>query len=44
MKIETLDVQGFVPAMHAMRSPMDSWARNDTVVNTDGNVVIGPND
>lgn len=44
MKIETLDVAGFVPAMHAMRNPKDSWARNDTVVNSDGKVTIGPND
>lgn len=44
MKIETLDVQGFIPAMHAMRHPLQSYARNDTVINTDGNVVIGPND
>ncbi len=44
MKIETLDVHGFVPAMHAMRNPMDSWARNDTARDLIGYIVIGPND
>lgn len=43
MKIETLDVHGFVPAMHAMRDPLNSWARNDTFIDGDG-LTIGPND
>ena len=30
MKITTLDVQGIMPAMHAMRNPMNSWERSDT--------------
>lgn len=30
MKITTLDVGGMMPAMHAMRNPMNSWDRNDT--------------
>ena len=30
MKITTLDVQGIMPAMHAMRNPMNSWDRSDT--------------
>lgn len=44
MKIETLDVQGFIPAMHAMRNPKDSWARNDTFLDVVNNLTIGPND
>ena len=32
MKIETLDVHGIMPAMHAMRNPMDSWSRSDTYI------------
>jgi len=30
LKIETLQVSGFLPAIIAMRNPMDSWARSDT--------------
>ena len=30
MQITTLDVHGFMPAMHAMRNPMNSWDRSDT--------------
>ena len=32
MKIDTLDVHGIMPAMHAMRNPMDSWSRSDTYI------------
>jgi len=30
MNITTLDVHGMMPAMHAMRNPMNSWDRSDT--------------
>ena len=30
MKIETIDVAGFMPALRAMRNPMDSWEKSDT--------------
>ena len=30
MKIKTLEVEGFGPAIHAMRNPMNSWDRSDT--------------
>jgi hypothetical protein len=39
VKIETLEVAGFAPAMTAMRNPLNSWAKNDSAA---GN--IGPND
>ena len=32
MKITTLDVHGIVPALHAMRNPMNSWDRTDTYI------------
>jgi hypothetical protein len=32
MEITTLDVQGIMPAMHAMRNPMNSWDRSDTQI------------
>ena len=31
MKIETIEVSGFRPALHAMRNPMDSWDKSDTI-------------
>ena len=34
MKIETLEVSGFYPALHGMRNPMDSWAKSDTTWHT----------
>lgn len=30
MNIETLEVAGFAPALHAMRNPMNSWDKNDS--------------
>jgi len=32
MRIKTLEVDGIGPALHAMRNPMDSWDRSDTIV------------
>lgn len=34
MEIKTLEVSGFRPALIAMRNPMDSWAKSDTVYHT----------
>lgn len=31
MRVKTLEVAGIGPALHAMRNPMDSWDRSDTV-------------
>lgn len=31
MNIKTLEVAGIGPAIHAMRNPMDSWPKSDTV-------------
>ena len=44
MTIDTLNVVGFKPAMHAMRNPMDSWSKGDTLITPDGMVLIGPRD
>lgn len=30
MKIQTLEVSGFHPALHGMRNPMDSWSKSDS--------------
>ena len=30
MKIDTIDVAGFAPALKAMRNPMDSWNKSDS--------------
>jgi len=43
MKINTLEVSGIIPALHGMRNPMNSWAKNDSEI-VDGAAVIGPND
>lgn len=32
MEIKTLEIAGFMPAMHAMRNPMDSWKKNDSAM------------
>ena len=32
MTIETLEVTGFKTAFHAMRNPMDSWAKADSLI------------
>lgn len=31
MEIKTLQVDGFTPALRAMRNPMDSWDRSDSI-------------
>lgn len=31
MEIQTLQVDGFTPALRAMRNPMDSWDRSDSI-------------
>lgn len=43
MRFENTEVYGFKRALHGMRNPLESWARNDTV-EENGNVVVGPND
>lgn len=39
MNIKTLEVDGIGPAIHAMRNPMDSWSKSDTIRG-----MIGPKD
>lgn len=43
MRFENTEVYGFRRALHGMRNPLESWARNDTI-EENGHVVIGPND
>ena len=38
MNIKTLEVAGIAPAIHAMRNPMDSWEKSDTVRGHVGNL------
>lgn len=44
MNIQTLDVQGFVPAMRAMRNPYESYGKADTARENNGKLHIGDND
>lgn len=48
MELVTLETAGFMPAMHAMRSPKNSWAKNDSEViwNDEGRHtwILGEND
>ncbi len=43
MKFENTEVYGFRRALHGMRNPLESWAKNDTV-EENGRVIIGEND
>ena len=43
MNIETIEIGGLKSALHAMRNPMDSWAKSDTTFD-DGVITIGEND
>ena len=43
MKFENTEVYGFRRALHGMRNPLESWAKNDTV-EENGTVIIGEND
>lgn len=43
MKFENTEVYGFKRAMHGMRNPLESWAKNDTVEEND-KIIIGEND
>ena len=44
MKIETLLVAGFEPAIIGMRNPMDSWCKSDSILHDDKVLLIGKND
>lgn len=45
MKIETKEIAGFIPALHGMRSPMNSWHLNDSWSAYGGeHIEIGPKD
>ena len=44
MKIETKEVAGFIPALHGMRSPMNSWHLNDSYMETCYKPIIGEKD
>jgi len=43
MRFENTEVYGFKRALHGMRNPLESWAKNDTV-EENGKVTVGPND
>lgn len=42
MNIETIEVAGIQPALHAMRNPMNSWEKSDTLYL--GHPLVGEND
>lgn len=42
--IENTDIWGFEHAMRGMRNPMNSWDKNDTVMDKGGFVFVGDND
>ena len=44
VKIETKEVAGFIPALHGMRSPMNSWHLNDSCMETCYKPIIGEKD
>ena len=44
MKIKTKEVAGFIPALHGMRSPMNSWHLNDSYMETCYKPIIGEKD
>ena len=45
MQINTLEVAGFSPAFHAMRNPLDSWAKGDSGYHEEADEFwIGPQD
>ena len=43
MKVKWLDVQGFSPAVRAMRAPLSSWEKSDSEIK-DGKFIIGEKD
>ena len=51
MKIETIEIAGIKPALHAMRNPMDSWDKSDSAFDTEDycnsfgqHIYVGPID
>lgn len=44
IKIEKTHVNGFIPAIHGMRNPMNSWDKSDSYLFTDGEFGVGPDD
>ncbi len=44
IKLERAQVMNFENALRGARNPMNSWNRTDSVYDTEGNYVLGPND
>lgn len=44
MKFETLEISGFLPALHGMRHPLQSYHKNDSEITKEGGIRIGDND
>lgn len=45
INVNVLDVQGFAPAIKAMRNPKNSWGKSDSIkFEGDGTYVVGDND
>jgi len=44
LKCEILDIQGFQPAIHGMRNPMNSWHLTDSYYDKFGAYVVGEKD
>lgn len=44
VNFQTLEVAGFAPALAGMRHPLKSYQKADTVIDEQGNLVIGQND
>ena len=45
MKVENIETFNWLGAMRAMRSPMNSWDKNDSfIMELTGKPVLGPND
>ena len=44
IKLETLEIAGFAPAVHGMRNPKNSWEKSDSLLNKGEFFDLGDND
>lgn len=42
LKIKTLEIVGLEPAIHGMRNPKNSWAKSDSIIDSDAIIADGP--
>ena len=44
VNFQTIEIAGFIPALAGMRHPLKSYAKADSQIDEQGNLILGKND